>query len=643
MFPASIVFAAVAVLPSDRMAMADRLFDRGLYKEAKAEYLSLSGAEGIAPDDMLYRIAECDSALGDKAAARRGYSELLDKHPLSRHAARSRLMKAMCGTPGEMASELRLLDSDGVADDIRAAALYHLGALSGDAETLTKSIRLAPKGPYAPYAKYRRALAYSSSADPAKKRQAVSDLLEIHHSTEGDIASDSLLLAAETSYGEKRYGEASALFRRHLQAYPGSKHAERARTMAAWSDYAAGKYADAASLCGDGSGDDAAYLLAACAYATGEYAKAREMMLGYLAKFPGGKYRSAVELPLARLDFDAAEKAGDAAKAVEAAKRSVAISGSSADMMRLAWAYAKGGNAKEAESEYEKVSAGFPGTEDAAEALFLRAMGAVREKKWSRAELLLAEADSTGKNAKRAAETAYWRGVSAVMLSHGEEGSAFLRKALAAGISVDLAREANLMLADCDYSAGRKAAAKDAYAVLVRDGACARMSAAKLRAVGRFLLDRGDGGSRPEEAKVCGTELSRKSEPEWRQAGFALKGAAEESLGEFTSAAESYRSAMAEKSKTEDLAGAALALGILESRAGNHVEADRILKECVALSRSDASRRAQAYRWLARNCVAMTDYHGACAYATVILTLFDDKELADEARKILDEHQGAAK
>ena len=184
MFPASIVFAAVAVLPSDRMAMADRLFDRGMYKDAKAEYLSLSGAEGIAPDDMLYRIAECDSALGDKAAARRGYSELLDKHPLSRHAARSRLMKAMCGTPGEMASELRLLDSDGVADDIRAAALYHLGALSGDAETLTKSIRLAPKGPYAPYAKYRRALAYSSSADPAKKRQAVSDLLEIHHSTE---------------------------------------------------------------------------------------------------------------------------------------------------------------------------------------------------------------------------------------------------------------------------------------------------------------------------------------------------------------------------------------------------------------------------------------------------------------------------
>ena len=639
----SIVFAAVAVLPSDRMAMADRLFDRGMYKEAKAEYSSLASADGIAGDDILYRIAECDSALGDKAAARRGYSELLDKHPLSRHAARSRLMKAMSGTSGEMVAELKLLDSDSVDAEIRAAALYHLGALSGDAETLTRSIQLAPKGPYAPYAKYRRALAYSSSGDGAKKREAVSDLLEIHHSSKGDIASDALLLAAETSYGEKKYGEASTLFRRHLKTYPDSKHAVRARSMAAWSDYAAGKYADAVSLCGDGSTDDAAYLLAACAYATGEYAKAREMMLGYLAKFPEGKYRASVELPLARLDFDAAENAGAAAKAVEAAKRSVAISGSPADMMRLAWAYAKGGNLKEAESEYEKVSAKFPGTEDAAEALFLRAMGAVREKKWSRSELLLAEAEATGKNVKRAAETAYWRGVSAVMLSHGEEGAAFLKKALETGLSVDLAREANLMLADCDYAAGRKAAAKEAYSKLVREGACARMSASKLRAVGKFLLGTDDGGKRPDEAKMCGVELSRKNEPGWKQSGFALKGAAEEALGEFTAAAESYRSAMAEKAKTEDLAEASLALGILESRAGNHVEADRILKECVSLSRSDASRRAQAYRWLSKNCVAMTDYHGACAYATVILTLFDDKELAEEAKKILAEHQEAAK
>ena len=43
------------------------------------------------------------------------------------------------------------------------------------------------------------------------------------------------------------------------------------------------------------------------------------------------------------------------------------------------------------------------------------------------------------------------------------------------------------------------------------------------------------------------------------------------------------------------------------------------------------------------NCEAMADYHGACAYATVILSLFDDDELAAEAQKTLDSHREAGK
>jgi len=643
MFFLSIVFAAVSVLPADRMAMADRLFDRGLYKEAKSEYAVLDGAEGVAGDDVLYRIAECESALGDKAAARKAYSSLLEKYPLSKHAGRSRLMKALSGSDLEKIRELRSLDADGIDVETRAAALYHLGAAENDADALSRSIALDPKGRYSVYAKYRRAIVNSSSKDPAKRRLAVSDFLEAHHAGVKELAEDSLFLAAQTSYSDKRYGEASALFRRYLKTYPEGGNAQNARSMAAWSDYAAGKYADAALMCGDGSTEDGAYILASCAYATGEYAKARELMLGYLEKFPQGKYRESVELPLARLDYDAAEKSGDNAKAVEAAKRSVAMSGSASDMMRLAWAYEKGGNSADAESEYEKVSLKFPKTPEAADALFRRAMAAVRERKWSKADLLLSEAEATGHNGKRAAETMYWRGVSAVMLSHGEEGRNLLDKAVKAGLSVELSREARLMVADCDFSAGRKNDAKSAYAKLVNEGACARMSASKLRSVGRFLLEGGKESGCPEEAKKCGVVLGGNEEPEWRQAGFALKGAAEETLGEFSSAIESYRSAMAEGVRTDDAAEVSLSLGILESKAGNHLEADKMLKECVSLNAANPSRRAQAYRWLSKNCEAMTDYRGACAYATVILALFDDDELAAEAKKTIDSHPEASK
>jgi hypothetical protein len=34
----------------------------------------------------------------------------------------------------------------------------------------------------------------------------------------------------------------------------------------------------------------------------------------------------------------------------------------------------------------------------------------------------------------------------------------------------------------------------------------------------------------------------------------------------------------------------------------------------------------------------MTDYRGACAYATVVVTLFDDDELVGEATKIVQAH-----
>ena len=100
---------------------------------------------------------------------------------------------------------------------------------------------------------------------------------------------------------------------------------------------------------------------------------------------------------------------------------------------------------------------------------------------------------------------------------------------------------------------------------------------------------------------------------------------------------------MAQSVRTDDAAEVSLSLGILESKAGNHLEADRVLKECVSLNGGNPSRRAQAYRWLSKNCEAMTDYRGACAYATVILALFDDDELAAEAKKTLDSHPEALK
>lgn len=636
--------AALAVLPSDRMAMADRMFDRGDWAAAKAEYAALKGEPGVAGDDLLYRLAECERLAGDGAAARRTYAELLDKHPLSRHAERSRLMYALAGTDDEKRSELRLLDTDSTTPAVRAAALYHYGTLAGDKSALERCVKLDPDGPYALYAKFRHASLVADDPDPAVRRRAVGELNEIWYGPDKSLAREAGYFAAVKSYGDRRYSEASTLFRRYMKRYPNDARAGKARVMAAWSDYLTGRYADAAALCGDGGEDDTAYLLAASAYASGDLAKAKELMARYLENYPQGRYRKAVELPLARMAFADAGKTDDASLTIEAAKRSVALSDSPQDRIRLAWAYERGGHMDDAAAEYTTVARTAPGTDEAAEALFRKAMIDIRAGRWSPANLALAESLATGKNAVRRPEALYWRGVAATRLGHEEAGAGFLKEALSLGLSLDQAREARLLLADDDFRAGRLEAAKTAYAALVREGATERMGASKLRSVGRFLLECREGAAALDEAKMCAKALAEGGKtPEWRQAAYALMGAAEEEAGEFVAAIGSYRQCMAEPVRTDEARAVALRLGVLQSKAGEHIEAESALKEAVELNSADAARRVEAYLWLAKNCEAKGDAFGACAYATVVATLFDDKAMADEARKILAAHPEEAK
>ena len=636
MTSAAILVAALAVLPADRLAMADRLFNRGEYAAARVEYASLSGEKSVPADEILYRLAECDRALGNSADARRAYGDLLDKFPTSSHADRARLMRALAGTGDQRAAELRMLDSDRVANDIRAAALYYLGSAANDPELLARSIRLDPKGKYAPYADFHRASLLVKSPDAAVRRKAVEILLGLAFGKESQFSEDALYLAAVQSYNEKRYGEAASIFGRYLKRYPEGKHAADVRTMTAWSNYLEGRYADAAALCGEGRTDDFAYLRGACAYATGDDASARQFLKDYLDRFPQGKYRANAELPLARMGFDAASSGGDSAGVIENAKRAFALSGQSGDSLRLAWAYEKCGKEAEAEAQYLETAKNFPGTDDAAEALFRKAMADARAKKWSACDLALAEALASGRNAKRKAESLYWRGAAAVQLGHEAEGAAFLREALAAGLSLDESREARLMLADAAQRAGRTDEAKEAYAQLVREGACERMSAAKMLLVGKLL-----GG---DEAKTCAQALEKSESAEWRQAGAALLGAVEEKAGNFTQAVAAYRRAMAEEACVADLAPAALALGLLESKAGEHDAADATLRRAVELNAASPRARAEAYVALARNAEAKGDVETSRKYATVVTALFSDAELCAEAKKILDAHpEGGSK
>lgn len=641
--------APLAIAPKDRMAMADRLFDRGNYEAAKTEYEALRGESTIQTDDLLYRLAECARSLGDKAAARRAYGELLQAAPLSRHAPRARLMRALAGNDEERRAELKLLDSDKVPAQIRATALYHIGVDNNDADALDRCIQLDPKGRYAQYAKFRHASILADSKDQALRRKGITELVEIYHSKVPNLSKEALYVAGMRCYADKRYREASTLLRSFMKLYPKDDRAEDMRMRAAWSDYLDGKYADAAALCGEGGSDDADYLLAVCACQTGEREQARQLLKRYIERHPDGRHRQAVELPLSRMDFEAAGKGGDSSAAIEAAKRSASLSNSPTDRLRLAWAYERAKREDDAASEYTSIATSFPGTPEAAEALFRKALIDVRAERWTAADLALKEMLMLPNTPKeKRAEALYWRGVAAFMGSHEAEGAPLLREALKDGLSLDQSREARLMLADYDFKEERIVEAKAAYAKLVREGACERMGATKIRSVGYFLLGTEAGTNAFEEAAICGRAIVENApSPEWYQAGYALEGAAEEAAGRFSQAITAYRAALAQPVRTEDAADISLALGILESKAGNYDMADASLREAVSLNANDTAKRESAYLWLAKTAKARGEFDEAEGYATLVVTLFDQDEAVREAQKLLDSmrdtKKGAAK
>ena len=630
----TILICAITVLPSDRMSMADRLFNRGQYEEATKEYRALAGQEGIAADEILFRLAECDRMAGRTAEALKGYVELCTRHPESAHAGRARFLNAMGRTGLERRKLLAELDSDRIDLETRTAALYHLGSEASDTEVLEKCVKLDPKGKYAPYANLKYGTLLNASEDPVLRRKGVEVLLGIAFGG-GPLADEALYLAAIQSYREKKYSEAGSLFRRYRRNHPKGEHFDEARSMSAWCDFLEGRYADAAAACGEGETDDLAYIRAACAYSTGDNEAALRLFRKYLDDYPRGAYRANAELPIARIEFDRAAATNDFTKTIESAKRGFGLSKLAADELRLAWAYEKVGKSNAAAAEYAQVVENFPGTPEAAEALYLKAMIHAREDDWSAAELALAEAMASGRLGKRTAEATYWRGVASMKLGHEVEGAGFLENAVAAGLGLDESREARLMVADFDCRSGRIGQAKAAYAKLVKEGACERMSAARILAVGK-LVD-------ADEAELCARALAKSETPEWRQAGWNLLGDCETRREAYSAAIEAYRKCLAEPAKTEAAAAASLSLGKLEFRAGEFEAADRTLKRAIELNAANARVRAEAYVTLAKNAGAKGDWKSAVAYATVVTSLFDDAEFCAEAKKIIDAHPEAKK
>lgn len=632
----SILLATAAVLPIDRLAMADRLFSRGRYAEAAAEYEALAGESSLAADEILCRRGECARLMGRSEEAVKAFERLVEDHPRSKYCNRAKLLLAL-SLPERSERRIRLLkdlDAPGVDKSMRSAALYHLGVDVSDTNALERAYKIDSSGRYAVYAQFRLACALGESKDAAVRRRSVEMLLDIAFG-KGELADDALYMAASRCFNDQRHSEAQSLLSRYLKKYPGNKNCAEARVMLAWSCFYGGKYSEAVKFCEGGSGEDFDMIRAASAFHLMEHEKAIGLFRKYLADHPRGNMRKEAEFLLARLEYDVAVKGEKWTEALEASKRALKHSKNPADALRHAWVVEKGGNAEEAIRLYRELAGNHPGSAEAAEALFRKAMVDAGKERWPAVDVTLAEALATGKLGRFRPQALYWRAVAAVKLGHEESAAKLFAEAETAGLSLDLSREARLAMAFIDLNAGRVEAAKPRLSELVRQGAAERMSASQVYAAAK-VLD-------AEDSLSCARYLSRSDSPQWRQIGFWLVGDIEERRSAYSAAVEAYRQSLKETVRTPESATAVLALGKLETRLGEYVLAEATLKEAVKLNADDRKRRAEAYVALAANQLARGDKRSAKAYATVVVTLFEGESACAEAQKIISDAGGDEK
>ena len=618
---------SLTVAPVDRLSMADRLFNRGEIKAAEGEYLALKGDRTIEQDELLYRLGECAAARKDNKTARAQFKELITRYPNSTRVDYARLRSAQLAEGEERRMELKLLDGDQIESGVRAAALYFLGEMENDPETLERSYRLDPKGAYSDYARFSRAMIFSKRVED--RRKAVSLFIEIAFSSKLPLAEDALYLAATTSYSDKRYGEADSLLTRYLKKYPQGTKVKEALDLAVWCDYFGGKYADAFNRCGEGKSDDTAFVRALSAQRLGEKQKADELCRQYLANYPEGKYRKEVELIEARLQFGELAQSTNVTLRLAAARRVANMSRDPSDQLCLCWALEQAGMEAEAERKYQEIALHYAGSAEAAEAMYRKAFLEMKKKKWSAAELSLREALS-GKLAdslRRDAE--YWVGWTAIASGHAEEGCAKLKAALEHGLDLDRSREARLLIAAQDFNSGRTNEATTAYQTLIREGAAERIGAKELFQIACLMA--------PVEKKMCAQVLLKNDSVEWRQIAYALLGEAEEGLGNLAAASEARTQALAIPVVTELMPITALKQGEYLSAIGKYEAAEKALKRAVEISVQDNNLRARAYLGLAKNAIARKKSEEAKGYATIVTELFDNTESAKEARNMLQE------
>ena len=263
---AGLLFATAAepVALQDRMQLADGLFRRSLFDLAAKEYAALAQVENVeGMDNILFRLAECLRRTQKMDQAEKVYLKLIADHPKSPHIPRARLQCALLQMDfkneesyKKAIQTLEPLAHEGIAPEVRSAALYHLAQafeqLKEHREALAHYEVLRKRFPntdYALYAGIKSAWLMAETGNAEARAQAM-ELYKTLAEQKKDpkIAEEALYFAAKLAFKEKRYEQSATLYQTLQKQFPDSPRLAAGTLSAAWANYHAGHYQQASDL-----------------------------------------------------------------------------------------------------------------------------------------------------------------------------------------------------------------------------------------------------------------------------------------------------------------------------------------------------------------------------------------------------------
>jgi TolA-binding protein len=241
---------------------ANGLFQRGFYKEAAGEYRSYleKYPEGEQVSSALYRLGESAYAAHDHEAALKAFDQLLARKPEGAILERATLSRAevlyFLKKPADASIALELLAGEGSSAETRARALYYLGKVNAESNSLDaaeadfkKLIEALPDSPFVPYAQYQLALVYLARGNHEEAATTLSAVAQ--SSADEPLRAEARFRAAEAFDQIGWFDAAVQAYDQLKKDFPNSEYAERAEYGHIWALYHAAKYPESASASAD--------------------------------------------------------------------------------------------------------------------------------------------------------------------------------------------------------------------------------------------------------------------------------------------------------------------------------------------------------------------------------------------------------